>query len=110
VSALRARRFTALLRSRRAGRRGSLLCRTRFIGDAVTGAVRRGLNAVVLLGAGLDTRAERLDALATARVFELDLPEVQQFKRKRLGRLGPNVLFAATDFNAEALDAALKRF
>jgi methyltransferase (TIGR00027 family) len=104
-------RFMALLERGAPGIRGALLCRTRAIDDAVEAAIGRGLRVVVILGAGLDTRAYRLLSLAEAVVFEVDLPPVQAFKKRqllrRLGALPPHVRFVPLDFNVERLDAGL---
>jgi methyltransferase (TIGR00027 family) len=89
-----------------------LLCRTRRIDDAVRDAVQRGLPALVILGAGLDTRPYRLTELAGINVLELDLPQVQAFKKRRLSQFGalpPNVHFIPIDFNTQQLDDALAK-
>ena len=59
--------------------------RTRFLDDLLAGA---SLPQAVLLGAGLDARAFRLDWPVGARVFELDLPDVLAFKERVLGGAG----------------------
>jgi methyltransferase (TIGR00027 family) len=104
-------RFVGLLDHGSPGIRGALLCRTRCIDDVVIDALGRGRCSVVILGAGLDTRAYRLAEMAQAAVFEVDLPAVQAFKKTRLvrrfGALPPHVRFVPTDFNAERLDAIL---
>ncbi|NIQ51934.1 MAG: SAM-dependent methyltransferase, partial [Gammaproteobacteria bacterium] len=51
---------------------GSLLCRTRYIDDALREALEAGARQVVVLGAGFDTRAYRLDGMDAAAVFEVD--------------------------------------
>lgn len=93
------------------GIRGALLCRTRSIDDMLKAGIARGLRSVVILGAGLDTRAYRLPELANAHVFELDLPHVQASKRARLTRSlaasGNHVRFVPIDFNVERFDTAL---
>jgi methyltransferase (TIGR00027 family) len=58
--------------------------RTRFFDDYLVDAVGAGIRQVVLLAAGLDTRAFRLNWPADVRLFELDLPEVLEFKRQVL--------------------------
>jgi methyltransferase (TIGR00027 family) len=60
--------------------------RTRFFDDYLLEATGRGIEQVVILAAGLDTRAHLLAWPAGRRVFELDLPEVLAFKRRVLGR------------------------
>jgi methyltransferase (TIGR00027 family) len=59
--------------------------RTRYIDDCVTRALDRGTRQVVILGAGLDTRAARL-ARAGVCFFEVDQPASQADKRERLSR------------------------
>jgi methyltransferase (TIGR00027 family) len=66
------------------GARTSAVGRTRAIDDLLTDAVRDGAGQVVFLGAGYDTRALRLPALAQVSVFELDQPPLLAAKRERL--------------------------
>jgi methyltransferase (TIGR00027 family) len=58
--------------------------RTRFFDDYLTDAAGRGIGQVVLLAAGLDTRAYRLSWPAEVCLFELDLADVLEFKRQVL--------------------------
>jgi methyltransferase (TIGR00027 family) len=58
--------------------------RTRFFDDYLLAATAAGCPQVVLLAAGLDTRALRLPWPGGVRVFELDFPEVSAFKEKVL--------------------------
>lgn len=62
--------------------------RTRFFDDRLLDACAAGVGQVVLLAAGLDTRAFRLTWPAGVRLFELDLPEVLAFKARVLQRVG----------------------
>jgi len=59
--------------------------RTRFFDDYLLDPTGQGIRQVVLLAAGLDTRAYRLAWPAGVRMFELDLAEVLEFKRRVLG-------------------------
>ncbi|MBW4717170.1 SAM-dependent methyltransferase [Saccharothrix sp. SC076] len=61
--------------------------RTRVLDDFVTGSVGEGANQVVLLGAGLDARAYRLDWPPGSTVYELDRAEVLAFKHRVLDGL-----------------------
>ncbi|WP_432994621.1 SAM-dependent methyltransferase [Dactylosporangium sp. CA-233914] len=63
-----------------------VVLRTRFFDDHLLAVAAGGVGQVVLLAAGLDTRAHRLDWPAGTNLFELDLPEVLAFKRKVLRR------------------------
>ncbi|MFJ5271734.1 SAM-dependent methyltransferase [Streptomyces sp. NPDC088358] len=67
-----------------------LAVRTRFFDDHLLTATRAGRAQVVLLGAGLDTRAFRLDWPAGTHVFEVDLPAVQTFKQGVLAGRSPD--------------------
>jgi methyltransferase (TIGR00027 family) len=61
--------------------------RTRVLDDFLLGSVHAGARQVVLLGAGLDSRAFRLDWPPDCVVFEIDKERVLAFKHKVLGRL-----------------------
>ncbi|WP_234391102.1 SAM-dependent methyltransferase [Nocardia suismassiliense] len=61
----------------------------RLIDDQVTEAVAQGCRQVVVLGAGLDTRAFRLGLPADIRFFEIDLPELFAFKEPVLAGAVP---------------------
>jgi methyltransferase (TIGR00027 family) len=92
---------------------GVQICRTRFIDEAVEKAFSQGIGQVVILGAGLDTRPYRLAGMERAQVFEVDLPSVQETKKKRLhrhfGRLPANVTFVPIDFDKESLEEVFSR-
>ncbi|MGZ3453294.1 MAG: class I SAM-dependent methyltransferase [Polyangiales bacterium] len=87
--------------------RASIVARARFIEDLVAEEAGRGVDQYVLLGAGLDTFAQRRSELASRlRVFEVDRPGPQEWKRQRLVELGfglPDWLrFVPVDFEAGA--------
>jgi methyltransferase (TIGR00027 family) len=62
--------------------------RTRFFDDFFTAATSSGVRQAVILASGLDTRAYRLAWPAGTTVFELDQPEVIEFKTRTLAELG----------------------
>jgi methyltransferase (TIGR00027 family) len=69
--------------------RAAIVARSRFIEDLVTEQVARGIGQYVILGAGLDTFAQRRPELASRLlVFEIDRPGAQAWKRQRLVDLG----------------------
>ena len=85
--------------------RASIVARARFIEDLVAAEVARGVSQYVILGAGLDTFAQRRTELASRMiVFEIDRPGPQDWKRQRLIDLGlgiPSFLrFVPVDFEA----------
>lgn len=65
---------------RLAGTREFVAIRTRFYDDYLLEACAAGVRQIVLLAAGLDSRAFRLDWPGGVRLFELDLPEPLRFK------------------------------
>jgi methyltransferase (TIGR00027 family) len=65
--------------------RASIVARARFIEDLVSERVNHGLKQYVMLGAGLDTFAQRRPEVASKlQVFEIDKPSTQEWKRQRL--------------------------
>ncbi|HEX9040254.1 MAG TPA: class I SAM-dependent methyltransferase [Trebonia sp.] len=71
------------------GFRGSIVARARLIEDLAAERAAHGTGQYVLLGAGLDTFAQRRPELAARlRVFEVDQPGTQAWKRRRLIELG----------------------
>ncbi len=85
--------------------RASIVARSRFIEDLVVEQAGRGVRQYVILGAGLDTFAQRRPEIASRlRVFEVDRAGPQQWKRRRLIDLGfgiPEWLrFVPVDFEA----------
>jgi methyltransferase (TIGR00027 family) len=91
------------------GVRPTVLARTRAI-DSLIADVVAATPQVVILGAGLDTRAWRLPCLDGAAVFEVDHPDTQRRKRRLLHRhkLEPGrVRFIPTDFNLVRLETAM---
>jgi len=65
-----------------------IIIRTRFYDDWLAAQTAGGVRQVVLLGAGLDTRAFRLGWPEGTRVFELDLPPVLEVKDRCLTDVG----------------------
>ena len=85
--------------------RASILARARFIEDLVEQEAARGMGQYVILGAGLDTFAQRRPEMASRLlVFEVDRPGPQAWKRQRLIDLGfgtpPFLRFVPVDFEA----------
>ena len=85
--------------------RASIVARARFIEDLVEAQVAAGVDQYVILGAGLDTFAQRRPELgARLGVFEIDRPGPQAWKRQRLIDLGfgvpPFLRLVPVDFEA----------
>jgi methyltransferase (TIGR00027 family) len=90
---------------RTSGFRAAIVARARFVEDLVAEQAGRGVRQYVILGAGLDTYVQRHPELASRmRVFEVDRPGPQAWKRRRLIELGPGVpdwlRLVAVDFEA----------
>jgi methyltransferase (TIGR00027 family) len=86
--------------------RAAIVARARFIEDMVVEQAGRGLSQYVILGAGLDSFAQRRPETASClKVFEIDQPGPQTWKRRRLIELGfgiPDWLrFVPVDFEAD---------
>ena len=94
------------------GYRAGIVGRARLIEDLVAEQAQCGVHQYVLLGAGLDTFVQRRpDLTSKLRVFEIDKPDTQAWKRQRLIECGfgiPTELqFVPVDF--EAGDSLLEK-
>ncbi len=93
------------------GLRFYVALRSRFAEDAARRAIARGARQIVVLGAGLDTFAYRVEPVEGLRVTEVDHPATQAEKRRRLAAAGiaapSHVVYAGCDFEAESLAGAL---
>lgn len=86
--------------------------RTRFAEDALASAVEHGARQLVVLGAGLDTFAYRNPFRDRLRVFEVDHPATQAWKRERLAAaaipIPSSLTFAPIDFERQTLSQGLQ--
>ena len=87
--------------------------RARVTEDLVERSIPEGIGQYVILGAGLDSFAyRRRDLAGSLRVFEVDHPASQAWKRTRLNELGitppQNLVFAPVDFETETLESGLR--
>jgi methyltransferase (TIGR00027 family) len=89
----------------------NLLCRTRYMDDVLRSSLDDGVEQVVILGAGFDTRPYREPDLDGVDVFEVDHPGVQSAKRQALQQssitVPPNVTLVGIDFEQDDLGATL---
>ena len=80
--------------------------------DSARRAIENGVRQILVLGAGLDTFAYRLEPTHGLRVFELDHPATQAEKRRRLAEAQiaepAHVSYVAHDFDRGSMKAALK--
>jgi methyltransferase (TIGR00027 family) len=100
-----------LMERRACGVWAGVLCRKRYIDDRLLEALGAGAQAVVILGAGLDTRAYNLPALGAIPVFEVDLPENIAYKKavlqKLYGSVPAHVTLVPLDFDKQDLAGSL---
>ncbi len=90
-----------------------LVARARYIDECVQDRVREGIRQLVILGAGFDTRAYRLDGLRDrVRVFEVDHPASQREKQeslvRALGSVPAHVTYVPVDFQTQTLAERLR--
>ena len=94
------------------GLRAFMAARSRFAEDELARAVGRGVEQYVVLGAGLDTFAYRNPHPPNSlRVFEVDYPATQEWKRRQLEATGieipASLTFAPVDFERQTLARGL---
>ena len=87
--------------------------RSRFTEEELDEAMRRGITQYVILGAGLDSFVyRRREPVNMLRVFEIDLPATQSWKRSRLRAVNipepENLTFVPLDFEQHTLASALR--
>jgi len=101
----------SLLDGHWSGSRGTVAARTRYIDDVLGDALRSGVEQVVILGAGFDSRAYRIPGIERTHVFEVDHPMTQAEKKnvvvRRLGTLPPHVTLVPIDFSTHTLDSMM---
>ncbi|RJP51989.1 MAG: SAM-dependent methyltransferase [Anaerolineaceae bacterium] len=93
--------------------RAFVAARSKYAEDELALGVHRGVCQYVILGAGFDTFAYRNPySLSRLRVFEVDHPATQAWKRSRLEEAGiappDNLAFAPVDFEKQTLPEALR--
>jgi methyltransferase (TIGR00027 family) len=86
-----------------------IVCRCRYIDDYLQECLKSGVAQIVILGAGLDSRAYRNEIYrGTARIFEVDHPATQASKVERVkkvfGKIPSWVTYIPIDFTNETLD------
>jgi methyltransferase (TIGR00027 family) len=89
----------------------SIRARVRYFDDFVKTSINEGLEQLVILGAGYDTRAYRIEGLDKIMVFEVDHPDTQCVKiekiKKIFGHLPDHVVYVPVDFESEDLGQML---
>jgi methyltransferase (TIGR00027 family) len=90
--------------------RAFMAARSRYAEDRLAEAVKKGTTQYVILGAGLDTFAYR-NPFAAVRVFEVDFPATQEWKRDMLSEaqipVPASLVFVPLDFEHKSLSEGL---
>ena len=94
------------------GAADSLVARTRYIDDYLKQCIDDGIEQLVILGAGYDSRAYRFDELRPrVRVFEVDHPDTQRAKIQKVkrifGSLPSHVVYVGLDLDEKKLGEGL---
>jgi len=87
-----------------------LISRTRFIDDLIEKSAKEGIEQYVILGAGYDSRANRLNLPPSLKIFEVDQPEVSDIKLSKLPKDLPNlenITYVNVDFSYQSLSEQL---
>jgi methyltransferase (TIGR00027 family) len=93
------------------GVNGFLVARDRYIDDVLQTFVQEGLQQLVILGAGYDSRLYRFDLQGKMKTFEVDHPATQADKLTKLqtifGKVPEHVTYVPVDFNTQSLETRL---
>jgi len=93
-------------------KRAAMVVRNRYAEDELARAIQRGVRQYVILGAGLDTFAYR-NPFPLLRVFEVDYPATQAWKRSCLEQVAihipASVTFVSVDFDRQMMPDALRQ-
>lgn len=88
--------------------RAAVTLGTSYIDDYVKKGVRERVRQIVIMGAGYDTRALRIEELKTIKVFEVDAPPMQMEKKNKvleiIGHLPEHIVYIPINFLKENLD------
>jgi methyltransferase (TIGR00027 family) len=104
------RRTSPARRERAIAQLDAIPLRVSAIDAQLEAAVAAGCTQVVILGAGLDTRALRMPALVSVDVFEVDHPATQAYKQRKTSNLRPlsrSLHFVPVDFERSSLTERL---
>ncbi|HEY3272557.1 MAG TPA: class I SAM-dependent methyltransferase [Methanocella sp.] len=94
------------------GLANSLVARVRYFDDVVEASAGEGLEQLVVLGAGYDTRPYRIESLRNVRVFEVDSPDTVNAKMEKIreifGSLPAHVTYVPADLEIVKLGQRLE--
>lgn len=95
------------------GLANTIVARVRYFDGIVRAAAGDGLEQLIIMGAGYDSRAYRIEELVgKVRVFEIDHPDTQQIKKEKIreifGSLPDHVIYVPVDFETQELGTRLQ--
>ncbi|WP_022940164.1 class I SAM-dependent methyltransferase [Psychromonas hadalis] len=89
---------------------GNMICRTRYIDEKLNEAIQKGVKNVVILGAGMDMRAFRIEGIDSLHIYELDSAAMSDYKQQNIKSLiGDNqhVTYVPINLKTESLQQYL---
>ena len=93
------------------GYTNSVVARVRYFDDVIKLSAQEGLEQLVIMGAGYDTRAYRIEELEKVHVFEVDHPDTIEVKKDKIkeifGFIPAHVTYVPADLEVEKLDQRL---
>jgi methyltransferase (TIGR00027 family) len=93
------------------GYTNSVVARVRYFDDIIKLSAQKGLEQLVIMGAGYDTRAYRIEELEKVHVFEVDHPDTIEVKKDKIkeifGIIPAHVTYVPADLEVEKLDLRL---
>ncbi|MGB9979886.1 SAM-dependent methyltransferase [Methanobacterium sp.] len=93
------------------GLSSSIMARVRYFDDFTKKSIDEGIEQLIILGAGYDTRAYRIEEFKDIKVFEVDHPNTQSFKIQKIGEifgsLPGHVVYVPVDFEKETFSQKL---
>ena len=103
-----------IIQNKAPGALSSGIARTKYIDDLLEQTISDGVEQVIILGAGFDTRALRLNFLKNISIIEIDHPDTSNIKIKKLentiGNLPSNVKCYQLDFEKQNLTDLAKEY
>ncbi len=93
------------------GLMNSLIARVRYFDDYLKKCISANFEQIVILGAGYDTRAYRIKGIKSIKVFEVDHPNTQRFKLKKIKEIyssaPKHITYVSIDFETQKLSQEL---
>lgn len=107
------KRMNKLMEKLAPGIYGGLVCRTRYIDDAIKKCLDDGFEAIVNLGGGYDSRCLRIEGINNIEYYHIDQPEVIDSYKQKLLKF-PNgipkcIRFVPIDFNSQSIEEELSK-